>query len=155
MIKPGRVALLHEPCRRVAHEQQFLIAEGVFEIGEKRCLATGNVERVVHEAACLWFIGQRNPGTSTAERERLLPRMGKIEGMSHFVASGPEDHPLHPGVWVWVSRRRLGNERVIEYSGSLAVVGADVIEHDATKRIALFMQGSEEHPHSPLRFSNE
>src|SRR5919107_2056563 len=81
--------------------------------------------------------------------------MGKVEGVPHFVGSSPEDHPLHPVVWIWVSRRRLGNERVIEYSGSLAVVGADVIEHDATKRCALFMQGSEEHPHSPLRLSNE
>jgi hypothetical protein len=53
VIEPGRVALLHEPCRRVAQEQQFLIAEGVLEIGEKGGLPAGNSKRVVHEAARL------------------------------------------------------------------------------------------------------
>src|SRR5215211_2854777 len=110
---------------------------------------------VVHVAERLWFIGQRNPGSQTVERERLLPRMGKVEGVAHFMAGGPEDRPPNPSVRVRVARRCLSDERVVEYSSSLPMVRADVIEHDATETCAPFMQGSKEHPHGPLRLSDE
>ena len=97
VVEPVGVAHLDEARRRVAHEQQLLVAEAVGEVGEERGLPAGDPERVVHEAARLGLVAERHPRRAPLRRMRLLPGMREIEGVAHLVAGGPEAHPRHPG----------------------------------------------------------
>ena len=147
VIKPVGVAHLHKAGRRVAHKQQLPIAEAVLEVGEKGSLPASDVVGIVHKAACLRLVGQWNPTTA----QRLLPRMCQVESVPHFVAGGPEDHAPHPRLGIGITGRRILDERIVEDGRPLAMVGPDIVEHDAAQAGSHLVQGSEEHPHSPLR----
>src|ERR1700752_5260698 len=105
MIEPRRIAHLDKALGRVAHEQQFLIAETIEEVGEKRGLSAVHVEGIVHEAARLGFVAERNPRRS----KRLLPGMREVEGVAPLVTGGPETHASDPG-----GRRRIASRWVCD-----------------------------------------
>src|SRR5688500_13392641 len=97
VIKPFRITHLNEPRWGMTQEQQLRVAEAVLEVREEGRWAAGNSEGVVHEAAGLRLIRQRNPRAMPLVRQRFLPGMRQVESVPHFVTGSPEDHSLHPG----------------------------------------------------------
>ena len=75
--------------------------------------------------------------------------------MPHLVGRGPEAHPLDPGGRIRIARRRVLDERGLEYGGPLSLVGADVVKHDPPQARSHLVQSGEEHPRRPLRFWRE
>ena len=56
VLEPIGIAHLNEPGRRMAQEQQLLIAEAELEVGEEGRLSAGDVVGVVHETARFRFV---------------------------------------------------------------------------------------------------
>ena len=146
ILEPVGIAHLHEAVRGMPHEQEFLIAEAVLEVGEEGRLAAGNAVGVVHEAARLGLADQRDPRIAQV----LLPRVGEVEGMAHLVHRRPEPHALDPGDRVGIRGRRDADEGIVEHRRALAVIRSDIVEHDSAKAEAPVVLGGKEHPHRPL-----
>jgi hypothetical protein len=101
IVEPVCVALLDVRLGRVPHEQQLLVAEAEGEVGEERTGKTYHVVRVVHDAARLRLVDQRDPPGA----DRLLPGVGEIEGMAKLVYRGEEPQPAGKGLRVRLRRR--------------------------------------------------